>query len=175
MTQRQRFEDLYQAHAGAVLSYACRRTSRADADDVVAEVFLVAWRRLEEVPGNPRIWLLGVARRVLANQRRGHGRRLALTERLAQVSPTSHQAMIAERPQARIAQALEALSESDRELLLLLAWEGLSNAEAARVLGVRPQALRVRLHRARRRFARALDAAHSAASSADNPTALEAL
>jgi DNA-directed RNA polymerase specialized sigma24 family protein len=74
MTDDERFEALYGAHAGAVLAYARRRTSPANADDVMADVFLIAWRRLADVPRDERVWLLGVARRVLANQRRGHTR-----------------------------------------------------------------------------------------------------
>jgi RNA polymerase sigma factor (sigma-70 family) len=176
MTPDERFQTLYDAHAGAVLSYARRRAARADADDVLAEVFLVAWRRLEEVPGaQERVWLLGVARRALANQRRGSTRQGALRERLA----VHAQAPAPVQPfpvagQTRLGRALASLSESDRELLLLLAWEGLSNEEAACVLEIGPRALRVRLHRARRRLADALTREGSS-DATDTTTALEAL
>jgi RNA polymerase sigma factor (sigma-70 family) len=175
MTPDERFQALYDAHAGAVLSYARRRAARADADDVLAEVFLVAWRRLEEVPGaQERVWLLGVARRALANQRRGSMRQGALRERLAVHARTPAPAPFPAAGQTRLGRALASLSESDRELLLLLAWEGLSNEEVARVLEIGPRALRVRLHRARRRLADAL--AHEGLSdAADTATALEAL
>jgi RNA polymerase sigma-70 factor, ECF subfamily len=180
MTPDERFQVLYDAHAGAVLSYARRRAARADADDVLAEVFLVAWRRLEEVPSaHERIWLLGVARRALANQRRGSSRQGALRERLAvhAQAPTPAPAPVRPFPtvgETQVGRALARLSESDRELLLLLAWEGLSNDEAARVLEIRPRALRVRLHRARRRLADAL-AREASSDAADTATALEAL
>jgi RNA polymerase sigma factor (sigma-70 family) len=176
MTPDERFQALYDAHAGAVLSYARRRAARADADDVLAEVFLVAWRRLDEVPSaQERVWLLGVARRALANQRRGSTRQGALRERLA----VHTRALAPVQPfpavgQTLLGRALTSLSENDRELLLLLAWEGLSNEEAARVLEIGPRALRVRLHRARRRLADAL--AHEGSSDAtDTATVLEAL
>jgi len=176
MTPDERFQALYEAHAGAVLSYARRRAARADADDVLAEVFLVAWRRLDEVPSaRARVWLLGVARRALANQRRGSTRRGALRERLEGHVP----AIAAVEPfptagQTRLGRALASLSESDRELLLLLAWEGLTNEEAAGVLGIGPRALRVRLHRARKRLASAL-AREGTGDATDTTTALEAM
>src|SRR5215469_9083439 len=84
--RRDRFAAVYQAHHAAILGYALRRTrAPEDAADVIAETFLTAWRRLEEVPPEPeaRLWLYGVARRVLANHHRGERRRSALTERLA--------------------------------------------------------------------------------------------
>jgi len=154
---RERFEALYRAHAGAVLAYACRRTDRATADDVVAEVFLTAWRRLADVPRDPLPWLLGIARRVLANRRRGAARAAALQDRLAALTPTQTGD---DRGGASLDETLEsalrALSERDREILLLVAWDGLEPARAARALGIRPGSFAVRLHRARRRLAKRL-------------------
>lgn len=159
MSTQQRFEALYRAHADRVHAYAARRSDRATADDVVAEVFLVAWRRLESVPEEPFPWLLGVARRVLANRRRANGRAAALNDRLAgTLRAFSPPPALADR---RVGSALATLGESDRELLLLIAWEGLDQAEVAAVLGIRRGAVATRLHRARERFARAL-AAHDA-------------
>ena len=177
MTPEKRFQTLYEAHAAAVLSYARRRAARPDADDVFAEVFLVAWRRLEEVPSaHERVWLLGVARRTLANQRRGSTRQGALRERLALHAAPPSPALPAfpTAGQTRLGRALAGLSESDRELLLLLAWEGLSNEQAARVLEIGPRALRVRLHRARRRLATAL-AREGSSDATDTATAMEAV
>jgi RNA polymerase sigma factor (sigma-70 family) len=176
MTPHERFQARYGAHAGAVLSYARRRAARPDADDVFAEVFLVAWRRLEEIPNaHERVWLLGVARRALANQRRGSKRQGALRERLAGQAPTPDpvQPHLA-AGQGRLGRALASLSDDDRELLLLLAWEGLSNQQAAHVLEIGPRALRVRLHRARRRLANAL-AGEASCDATDTSTALGAL
>jgi len=161
---RSRFEVLYRAHADAVLTYVRRRSDVAGADDVVTDVFLVAWRRLGDVPEDPLPWLLSVARRVLANRRRGTSRDVALLGRI-----TSEPARVASAdsggPESAraVARALGALRESDREVLLLVAWEGLSPGQAARVVGVRPNTFAARLSRARRRFAHALAAEGEAA------------
>ncbi|HTD08435.1 MAG TPA: RNA polymerase sigma factor [Solirubrobacteraceae bacterium] len=176
MTDDERFEALYGAHAGAVLAYARRRTSAANADDVMAEVFLIAWRRLADVPHDERIWLLGVARRVLANQRRGQTRQRALSERLAPQLPASSPPLGRGPRDERVLRALAGLREDDREALLLLGWEELSHAEAARVLGIRARTFSVRAHRARRRFALALAAVELApGESADASLPVEVL
>jgi len=144
----------------ALLGYAARRVDLpADAADVVCEVFLVAWRKVDEIPpGRPgTLWLYGVARNVLANTNRTARRRRALDSRLrAQV-----EAVQLEPPDALITrpvrEALQRLSADDRELLTLTAWEGLSPTEIAAVLGIEPGTVRVRLHRARRRFRQFID------------------
>jgi RNA polymerase sigma factor (sigma-70 family) len=159
VSAREYFEALYAEHAGAVLAYARRRTDRGDAEDVLADVFLVTWRRLESVPReDARVWLLGVARRVLANQRRGAARQAALQSRLADECPPGGQLPHTSDGEDRVLRALASLNEGDREVLLLLGWEELDRHEAARVLGIRPGTFSVRLHRSRRRFARALAA-----------------
>jgi RNA polymerase sigma-70 factor, ECF subfamily len=153
------FERLYALQAGAVRGYAMRRCDPETADDVVADVFLVAWRRRTELPEEPLPWLLGIARRVLANHARGTSRRTRLHNRLA-AEPTvvAAPAHADGRESARLSAALAHLSERDRELLLLMAWEGLELQQAAEVLGVRPNTLAVRFHRARRRLSAALEA-----------------
>jgi RNA polymerase sigma-70 factor (ECF subfamily) len=158
MDPQRRFEELYRAHADRVHAYARRRSDASTADDVVAEVFLVAWRRLSQVPEDPFPWLVGVARRVLANRRRAEGRATALRDRLAGSGPLYEPAAAAAAGDERVARALAGLGERDRELLLLIAWEGLGQPEVAAVLGLRPGTVSVRLHRARRRFAEALAA-----------------
>jgi RNA polymerase sigma-70 factor (ECF subfamily) len=154
---RERFEALYRAHVGAVAGYVRRRSDAQIADDVVADVFVVVWRRLSDVPDDPLPWLLGVARRMLANRRRSSGRDAALRSKLTSVvaaaDPTPEPPTGAS---AAVLDALSRLSERDRETLLLIAWEGLSTAQAARVLGVRPNTFAARRSRARQRFARAL-------------------
>jgi RNA polymerase sigma-70 factor, ECF subfamily len=155
---RARFEALFSAHAGAVLGFARRRLGAGEADDLVADVFLVAWRRLDDVPDDPLPWLLGVAHRVLANRRRGQRRAEALvsrlvTEELAGAGPEAGGGL-----DVGVLRALGSLSEADQELLLLVAWEGLDREQLASTLGVASGALAVRLYRARRRFARALAA-----------------
>jgi RNA polymerase sigma factor (sigma-70 family) len=146
--RRDRFEQVFAANYRAVSAYALRRAHKAEAEDAVAETFLIAWRRLDDIPADAKPWLLGVARRVLANQRRAAARRSALNARVAHERPNEP-----EWPRAElILRALDGLSESDRELLLLFAWEGLSVAELATVLHCSRTAVKVRLHRARRRL-----------------------
>jgi RNA polymerase sigma-70 factor (ECF subfamily) len=166
MGPQARFEQLYRAHAGRVLAYVLRRTAAAGADDVVADVFLVAWRRLDDVPEDPLPWLLGVARRVLANRRRGEGRASALHDRLA--LEHRDRAGGAGDLDERVIRALGRLGARDRELLMLTAWDGLDLADVARVLRARKGTVAVRLHRARQQFAAAL-----AAQDATAPTTME--
>ena len=149
-----RFSDLYRDHARDLLGYALRRSGDPDdAADVVAETFLVAWRRLGEVPldGEARLWLYGTARHVLANQSRGARRRDRLTRAAARrASPAAPSPAAAgdERP----SRGTGGLSEADRELLMLIGWEELTPTQAAQALGISPLAARTRLHRARRRL-----------------------
>lgn len=167
MDRRLRFELLYGRHAASVKAYVLRRADRAIVDDVVAEVFLVCWRRLEEIPPDPLPWLLGVARRVLSTERRGARRRLALAGRLGESDAVLAEApaTIFEAGDAVLDAALRRLGADDRELLMLIAWEGLSSADAARVLQIKPATARVRLMRVRRRLARELAAQDGAALS----------
>jgi len=152
--RRVRLEELFASHAEAVLAYAQRRTDPTSAQDVVSEVFVIAWRRLDDVPLDAMPWLLACARRVLANERRSTQRRSALVDRLAETAgPTTYWPDVEDRSLAR---ALSTLSDSDRELLLLLTWEELTMAQAATVLGCSRHTLAMRLYRARRRLARAL-------------------
>jgi len=154
--RRTRFERIYDAHYAAVLAYALRRSGRTVAHDVAAETFLVAWRRLGDVPLDAAPWLFGVARRVLANERRAESRRVALTERMRSVSPSQPVSDATGRG-GLLEGALARLPDRDREALALVAWEGLTTAQAAHAMGCAPTAMRVRLHRARRRLACALD------------------
>lgn len=151
------FRDLYGAHGRAILAYAVRRTrDPQDAADVVAETFLVAWRRLADVPpgDEARLWLYGVARRTLANQARSERRRERLAERLRRELPAAIAAVSppGDAEQPSLLTALGALEESDREILLLAGWEQLGVGEIAVVLGITGVAARARLHRARRRL-----------------------
>ncbi|GAA0578365.1 sigma-70 family RNA polymerase sigma factor [Kribbella sandramycini] len=154
---RERFEELFDAHRDAVFGYLRRRMdSGDDAADVLADTFLVAWRRLDDVPDGPqtRAWLYGVARRVLANHRRGEGRRHALGEKL-RLEFSQHAEPDATLPDdSAAARAFRALPEADRELLSLVAWEELDSAQIGTVLGISRNAVRIRLHRARKRFAK---------------------
>jgi RNA polymerase sigma-70 factor (ECF subfamily) len=155
--RRAAFEKLFAAHYWAVRGYVLRRSPSGPAEDIVAETFLVAWRRLDTIREDPLPWLLGVARRILANQQRAERRRGALTTRLQGLLPG--QAPDWEPPaamSAELAVAMARLSPQEREALLLVAWEGLDGARAARAAGCSPAAFRARLHRARRHVSAAL-------------------
>ena len=152
-----RFEALFREHERAILAYAMRRTATpADAEDAAAETFAIAWRKLESVPATEALpWLYAVARRVLANQRRGIGRR----ERLAaflQVRDVPTPQHVGEAQDGPAFEALATLSPTDQELLRLVAWEELGNQQIAVVLGITTNAVAIRLHRARQRFSAAL-------------------
>jgi RNA polymerase sigma-70 factor (ECF subfamily) len=138
-----RFADVFEQHLEDVRRYLHARSSSVVADEVVAEVFLVVWRRLDDVPADPLPWLLGVARRCrLAAERSEHRQRAP--------------AFAAPMGDLSLGAALSTLSEADRELLLLVAWDGVDAAQAARILGIRRGSVYMRLHRARRRLAGAL-------------------
>jgi RNA polymerase sigma factor (sigma-70 family) len=159
--QRQRFEALFSSYSSDVVAYCrWRAASASDAQDAAAEVFLTAWRRLDELPrgDGSRVWLYATARRVIANQRRSRRRLGALHERLAlEVVSTPQDERPPDPDQARVREALRRLGPIDREVLLLAEWEGLSSAQIAGVLGCRAVTARGRLHRARRRFRAAFE------------------
>jgi RNA polymerase sigma-70 factor (ECF subfamily) len=168
----ERFELLYRQHFRAVLRYTLARLEPESAKDATAETFLIAWRRLPDVPDDPAPWLFAVARKVIAGQRRSHSRREALRGRLAadagQAGPGEIGEGVAQR--AVVLTALARLNENDREALRLIAWDGLSSKAAAEVLGVTRLAFGVRLHRARRRFSAALAAAEPPSHATPPPT-----
>lgn len=164
--RRAQMDALFTSHAADVYAFALRRTSRSAAQDAVSETFLVAWRRLDSVPEAPKPWLLGVARRVLANQRRAEGRQIALRTRLGSTQPNAwgQDAEQLAGPAAPIGDsavlaALGALSPAERDAITLVAWDGLTAEEAATVLDCSRAAFYVRLHRARRRLTSALGTA----------------
>lgn len=150
------FRRLYAAHFDAVLGFALRRTDRPeDAADVTADTFLVAWRRLAHVPPGDaaRPWLYGVARRTLANHRRGEGRRAALGDRLRRQLAVAVADLADEVVhRADVTAAMKRLSARDEEVLQLHLWEGLEPREIADVLGVPAAVVRPRLSRARSRL-----------------------
>lgn len=151
-----RFRRAYAEDFESLLAYALRRVVHPeDAADVVAETFLVAWRRRQDIPivGEARLWLYGVARRVLTNHHRGRVRRQRLGERLRQQIAASVPDPGSEVPERlAVRAALAGLPEMDREVLMLTVWEGLQPHEVAVVLEVSPAAVRTRLSRARARL-----------------------
>ena len=149
----QRFEQIYAEHREAVRAYVRRRAPEAVVDDVVSETFLVCLRKVDSVPAESLPWLYAVARKTLANERRKRAR-----------VAHGYQAPAGERApdgDSELAEAFNALSDRDREILRLVAWEGLSLADAATVLGCSAVACRVRFHRAKSRLASRLAAAPS--------------
>lgn len=152
-----RFRALFTDWYSAVRRYAHHRgLSPSDGDDLVAEVFTIAWRRIDDVPEDAVPWLFVVARNVLRNMRRGEQRRGRMLARLprpdARLPPEPEPADDVER----VRKALATLGPRDRELLVLIAWDGLTPQQAATALGWTPGATRVRLHRARARLAATL-------------------
>jgi RNA polymerase sigma factor (sigma-70 family) len=150
--RRERLELLFERYYASVLGYALRRAPRAVAEDVASETFIVAFRRIEDVPAPALPWLYGVARRVLANERRAQSRRDQLDQRLRSVAhPAWMDGQDADIGDDKLA-AIASLPEPEREAVMLTAWEGLSGAEAAAVAGCTRVAMRARLYRARRRL-----------------------
>lgn len=149
----QRFEQIYAEHREAIRAYVRRRAPEAVVDDVVSETFVVCLRKIDEVPGESLPWLYAVARNTLANERR----------KRAKVPPEDAQGFVEPEPvgDGVLAVAFNRLSETDREVLRLVAWEGLSLSDAAAVLGCSGVTCRVRYHRAKSRLASRLEAAAS--------------
>ncbi|WP_256838107.1 RNA polymerase sigma factor [Ornithinimicrobium faecis] len=177
ITPEARFRDLYDAHVAAITRYAVRRVSGSgDAADIVAETFLVLWRRLDEVPAGEELpWLYGVARFCLSNHYRTSRRRTELVERLGnqiQTQGRRHQTgpeTALESDLSDVRAAMASLSREDQEVLRLFAWEGLSHEEIAIVLGCSRATSRVRLHRARARLRRQLPRENGQAPEARTP------
>ncbi len=163
--RRDRLERLFGAHYAAVLAYGLRRAPRGMAEDVASETFVIAFRRIDDVPEEPLPWLYGVARRVLANERRAQTRRDRLDVRLRAAAPPAW-VQAAEEEADDVLAAMARLSEPELEAVMLTAWEGLSSAEAAIAAGCSRVALRARLSRGRRRLAQLIDSDRAQADAA---------
>jgi RNA polymerase sigma-70 factor (ECF subfamily) len=155
------FTALFDAHYVRLRAFALRRIGNGPiVDDALAETFAVAWRRREAMPDAALPWLFGVCTRVISNQRRSARRRLRLWAKLASTPPAAGRDpadLFAER--SVIGEAFARLNEEQREVLRLVAWDGLTTADAAAVVGCTPATFRVRLHRARNELAKHLAAA----------------
>ena len=158
--REERFRALYDAVYVDLLRFARRRVHPTHAEDVVGDVMLVAWRRLDDVPADPsaaRAWLFGVAHKTLQNARRREGRQDAVAVRLAETAPTSthaNQSPEAVANKVDIAAAWPRLSAVHQEAIALAVLDGLTAPEAALVVGISPAAFRLRLSRARRSLRR---------------------
>ncbi|MFC4586853.1 RNA polymerase sigma factor [Sphaerisporangium corydalis] len=150
----QRFTTTYDECRQRVWAYVVSRAGRQIADEVVSETFAIAWRRLDDMPEPALPWLLGVARNVLRDNIRAEIRRESLANEMRAWVEEDHAERVAER--MAVVKALASLSEDDREVLILVAWQGLAPRDAARVVGCSSAAFRVRLHRARKRLEQAM-------------------
>lgn len=164
--RRTRFEAIAEEVFEPLQRYLRRRTGRDAAEDALSEVMLTVWRRLDDAPTDRVLpWCYGIARNTLANQRRGQKRRLRLVERLEAEPRRDTQpdpADVGTEPE--LAEAWAMLSEVDREVLRLWAWEQLEPREMGSVLGITVNAATLRLGRARSRLADALDRQDRASS-----------
>jgi RNA polymerase sigma-70 factor (ECF subfamily) len=163
--RERRFEALYDAHYQAIAGYVLRRVAAHEADDVIAQVFTVAWRRFDQVPAPPgdRLWLFGVARNSIADQRRSERRRLHLLARLSKDAVITAPVPWTPDPSGEpVRAAINALRPADREALQLVLWDELSHEEAAAVLGCSPNAFELRYRRARNAVRDAVIAMHPA-------------
>jgi RNA polymerase sigma factor (sigma-70 family) len=174
-TRGERFEGLFRECYPLVRAYALRRAARDAAQDVVADTFLVAWRRLEDVPEDALPWLYAVARRVLANQRRSADRSVALERRIAGAAVEGGSGGVGEdvADAELLRVALGRVPEKGREALMLVAWDGLSGARAAHAAGCSTAAFAVRLHRARARLTAELAALDAPGAAEVEDTSLE--
>jgi RNA polymerase sigma factor (sigma-70 family) len=157
---RSRFEDLYRETVRRLFAYVLTRTDRENAADVVSSTYLVAWRRFDEVPADALPWLIGVARRSLADQRRSEARQRAVGQRLGEeptaprdLGDTVTESMVL---RSSIRRALVRMRPEDRDIVILAAWHGFGTEQLAVTLGCSKSLASLRLHRARRRFARYL-------------------
>jgi RNA polymerase sigma-70 factor (ECF subfamily) len=156
------FEAMYSRHYRQVLGYCGRRLAYSEATDAAADTFLVAWRRFEEMPRGDaeRAWLYGVAYRVVSNHRRSAGRRRRLVERLrlseAETVEGPVSQVIRSESGREVTEALERLTELDREIVTMTLWEEMTSPEVASALGMSEAAIRKRLSRAKRRLHRTL-------------------
>lgn len=153
------FRRVYDECFPAIRSYCLRRVPPGDVNDTIAETFLIAWRRIGDAPpGNEaRLWLYGIARNVVRNTQRADRRRLRLRAKAQGVrslpAPDPETVVVRRSTDEQVLRALATLRPADREVLRLSIWEDLSNAEIAKVLGIDPHAVTMRLVRARKRIA----------------------
>ena len=159
-TGNARFTELYERHHVQIRAYCGRRTGPDRVEDAVADTFLTAWRRIDDVPvGDGALpWLYGVAYKVLSHQWRSASRRGRLNEKLASlgvnVVAAPEEIVVIRQDSRQVLQALERLNATDREILRMSAWEGLSHAEVATALGISVEATRQRLYQAKKNATR---------------------
>jgi RNA polymerase sigma-70 factor (ECF subfamily) len=157
-----RFDQLYQSYFAEIYAYVARRKSRHEVPDLVAEVFARTWRRIDAVPARPedRLWLYGVARRVLTQEEPTTARRHALVNRLMHTRSISQEPSVVDESDvaAQLRTLIAHLKPFDREVVRLIAWESLTHAEVALVLGCSANAVGIRWHRSIGRLRKGLAA-----------------
>ena len=159
-SQRAAFREVFDSHQHALRAYCFRRLPASQADDAVAEVFLVVWRRLDEAPSGSecRLWLYGIARNVIRNSRRSSDRSRRLRDRLSREprrdADSPEVVVLRSAEEERLREALDRLRPAEREIVLLRTWEDLSSAEIGIVMNLTPKAVDNRLARVRHKLAR---------------------
>jgi RNA polymerase sigma-70 factor (ECF subfamily) len=154
----QRFNELFERHHADVFRYCLRRLNPNDAEDIAAEVFAVAWRRFDQIPDTDmaRAWLLAAAYRVVGNHYRGSARRGRLSAKLSglpsEYPESADTTVIRREEEDAVHRALDSLGDTDRELLRLVSWDGLSHREIGLVLGLKEDAVSKRVSRAQSRL-----------------------
>lgn len=170
ISDAERFEEFYRAHHAAVVRFVARRIDPTGAEEVVADTFAVAWRKLHEIPTDALPWLYGVARNTLSNEHRAARSRRDTAENVAAITSSSRDPADVASERDLVLTAFAALSENDREALRLTGWDGLDHRRAAIVCGLTRVAFSMRLSRARRRLATELDHLDTSVSSTASPT-----
>ncbi|GIH14984.1 RNA polymerase sigma factor [Rugosimonospora africana] len=173
-SREEHFRALHRDNYAGLLRFVERRVPASEAEDIVSMVFLTAWRRFEELPEDTRPWLFAVARKTMANQARGWLRRRALDVRLGSSEArelSDDSASTAAR--VDLERAWAGLRPADREVLALIAFDGLTAEQAAAVLGCRRSTFAMRLGRARQRLRSALEPADPATRSSFRPQTLK--
>jgi RNA polymerase sigma-70 factor (ECF subfamily) len=161
--RRSRFEAIWTQHSPTVRAYCIRRVPSQDADDVCAEIFMVVWRRIDEVPPPPKtiLYLYGIAGKVVSNHSRSFRRRSRLDEKLRNlgVAPPADPAflVVQSSDDAEVAAAVRKLRRKDREIVMLYAWEDLPREDIAQIMGMSKTAIDQRIHRSYQRLARVLE------------------
>lgn len=175
-SREERFRLLYEDHVERLARYVSRRTTGNDIQDVVADTFLTAWRRFDDLPQDPLPWLFATARKLIANRHRSTERRGALHDKLAAGSPwplgQASPSDLSEVDQ-RLLAAIAELPYAEREAFMLVAWDGLDATRASRVAGCSAATFRMRLHRARRRLKHQMVPYGPCPALADNRTPVE--
>lgn len=164
---RTQFRYLYESTFAEIYAFVARsQGSGSDTDDVVAEIYLAAWRRINDVPlpPNDRLWMYGVARNMLARFDRSGRRRRRLFTRLSSHADAGTPTVETSSSHPEVTNAVAHLPKREREVIQLIYWDGLSQDDAATVIGCSTNALRIRLHRAKRRLSRRLGIAETAST-----------